>query len=260
MDIIPSRILNPLHIGFDIVFLLGFIILLIVKKRYMTLLFGLAGGVAYFLVDWGIFYKIMGTREIFFDGAVMGEGGKFWFLMWLSMSYGITNFAWIWLWLRRDKHLKEFSLYILIGWLSVAVAATGLGGELSQISISRGTGIFHAVMAIYLVLAYGAVIVFNLFNKKGKKLPLMWMLAIGILVQLGWEVALLLGGVRSPGFSPYEAIQTLVINSLIETNPAVPSILLFQYLLYKWRGEDLKKPAQGTMLEGTNQIPSTGLS
>ena len=242
--ITPSRVLNPLHIGFDIAFLLVFIVLLIVKKKYMTLLFGLAGGVIYFLVDWGIFYKIMGTREIFLNGVNMGEGGKFWFLLWLSISYGLTNFAWIWLWLRKDKYLKEFSAYILIGWLAIAVAATGLGANLSQITIRRGTDKFHAFMAIFLALSYGSVIVFNMVNKKGIKLPILRMLAIGILVQLGWETALLLGGVRSAGYGAYEAIRTLVVNSLIETNPAVPCIFLFQYLLYKWRGEDLKKPAK----------------
>ena len=239
--ITPSRILNPLHIGFDIAFLIVFLILLLIKKRNMTVLFGLVGGIIYFLVDWGIFYKVMGTRELFVNGAEMSETGKALFLLWLSMSYGITNFAWIWLWLKRDKHLVEFSAYILIGWLAIAVAATGLGGSLDQITIRRGTNSFHAFMAIFLVLSYGAVIVFNMVNKKGIKLPILWMLAIGILVQLGWETALLLGGVRSAGYSAFEAMRTLVVNSLIETNPAVPSIFLYQYLLYKWRGEDLKR-------------------
>jgi len=233
--------MNPLHISLDIIFLIGFLVLLFVKRKHMTLLFGLAGGVLYFLVDWGIFYKVMGTRALHINGVEMSEFGKVLFLFWLSMSYGITNFAWIWLWLRRDEYLKEFSVYILVGWLAVAIAATDLGSNLSQITLSRGTGIFHSVMALYLFIAYGAVIIFNIVNKKGIKLPVLWMLAIGILVQLGWEAALLLGGIRSVDYSAFEAIRTLVVNSLIETNPAVPSILLFQYLLYKWRKEDLSR-------------------
>lgn len=31
-------------------------------------------------------------------------------LLWMSMSYGFTNFTWIWLWLSKDKHLLEWSL------------------------------------------------------------------------------------------------------------------------------------------------------
>jgi hypothetical protein len=224
--ITPTRIMNPLHITFDIVFLIGFLILLFVKRRHMTLLFGFAGGIIYFLVDWGIFYKIMGTRTILINGVNMSEAGKILFLLWLSMSYGMTNFAWICLWLKRDEYLKEFSIYILVGWVAIAISATDLGANLSQIQLSRGTGIFHAVMALYLILSYCTVVVFNLVNKKGTKLPILWMLAIGILVQFGWEAALLLGSVRSAGYSPFEAIRTLVVNSLIETNPAVPSILV----------------------------------
>lgn len=239
-EIIPSRVLNPLHIWFDVIFLLGLVALLIVKKRYMTLLVGLGGGLLYFIVDWGIFYKVMGTREIFLNGADLPEGGKFLFLLWLSMSYGLTNFAWIWLWIKKDKHLKEFSAYILIGWLAVAIAGTGLGSSLPEFTIRRGTGVFHSVMAVYLFIAYGAVIAYNLINKKGKKLPILWMLAIGVLVQFGWEAALLLGGVRSAGYNAFDTVITLVVNSLIETNPAVPSLFLIQYLIYKWRGEDLK--------------------
>lgn len=239
-EIIPSRILNPLHIILDVVFLLILMFLLLKKKRYMTLLFGIAGGIIYFIVDWGIFYKIMGTREIFLNGINMSEPGKFLFLLWLSMSYGITNFCWIWLWLKKDDNLKEFSLYILIGWLAVAVAATGLGSNLNQITIRRGTEKFHAFMAIFMAAAYGSVILYNLLNKKGKKLPLLRMLAIGILVQLGWETALLLGGVRSVGYSAFDTISTLIVNSLIETSPAAPVIFGLQILIYRWCGEDLK--------------------
>lgn len=31
-------------------------------------------------------------------------------LLWMSMSYGFTNFTWIWLWLNKDKHLFEWSV------------------------------------------------------------------------------------------------------------------------------------------------------
>lgn len=41
-EIIPSRIINPLHIVFDLIFLFIFICMLIKKKHYMTLLFGIA--------------------------------------------------------------------------------------------------------------------------------------------------------------------------------------------------------------------------
>ncbi|MCX5976136.1 MAG: hypothetical protein NTV33_04730 [Coprothermobacterota bacterium] len=57
-------------------------------RRFQALLAGIAGGILYFLVDYGIFYLALGTRVI--TGA-----DTFRLLLWLSFSYGLTNFAWI---------------------------------------------------------------------------------------------------------------------------------------------------------------------
>ena len=35
------------------------------------------------------------------------------------------------------------------------------------------------------------------------RINLLWLLAIGVLVQFGWEAGLLLGGIRSAGFSDF---------------------------------------------------------
>lgn len=106
-EIIAQRVFNPLYIYLDIVFLVFFMGMLIYRKKYLTAAFALAGGVLYMIVDYGIFHLLLHTRSI--------EGGDlFWVLLWMSMSYGITNFAWIWLWFSRDKHLFEWSLLICV--------------------------------------------------------------------------------------------------------------------------------------------------
>lgn len=216
-EIIPSRQLNKLYILLDICFLISLLTLLLIKKRYVAILFGLFGGILYFVVDYGIFYKALGTRVV--NGA-----NPFWFLLWLSMSYGFTNFVWIWLWLDRDKNLLEWSVYIPIGWISVALIAANFGKPFGEISISRGTGSYHGVMALILFISYGIVIAHNMLVKeKNQKWPLVWMLAIGILVQFSWEFILLITGIRSAGFGP------LIVNSLIETNLGIP-IIYFIYL------------------------------
>ena len=53
-----------------------------------------------------------------------------------------------------------------------------------------------------------------------------WLLAIGVLVQFGWELGLLIGGIRSAGFSLSEKFAPLVINSLLETNLGMLYIFL----------------------------------
>lgn len=217
LEITPGRRLNQLYVYLDIVFLIVFLTLLVVTKRKLTFLFALAGGIIYFVVDYGIFYLLLGTRVV--QGA-----SYFWFLLWLSMSYGITNFAWIWLWIKKDKHLLKWSLLILLWWLICPFLARFLGSEFGEISIYRGTMQYHWVMAAFLILGYAIIIVLNIKNKrKESRIDILWLLAIGILVQLGWEAALLIGGIRQGG------MHTLIINSLLETNMGIPYI----YLIYK---------------------------
>lgn len=89
-QIIPSRSINHLYIYLDIVFLVVLLSLFVVTRRYLTLLFSLLGGIIYFIADYGFFYLL-------FEERIVTGANPFWFLLWLSMSYGITNFAFIWL-------------------------------------------------------------------------------------------------------------------------------------------------------------------
>jgi hypothetical protein len=98
MDFSVARAFNSLYIVLDIAWLLIYAGLLLYFKRKTAIQVGLLMGIVYFLVDHGIFYRILGTRQI--EGA-----HPFWFLLWLSISYGFTNFAWIWLLLDRDGQL-----------------------------------------------------------------------------------------------------------------------------------------------------------
>lgn len=227
-EIVPSRTLNHLYIYLDIVFLVLLGCLLLWRKKYITFFFGLAGGILYFLVDYGIFYLLLHTRTV--EGA-----SYFWFLLWLSMSYGFTNFVWIWLWLNKDEHLWEWSILIPMGWITVALLAQNFGQNTNMITISRGTTSYHGIMAILLLIGYLLVIVHNLKCKKEQKWPILWMLAIGILVQFSWEFVLLITGIRAVGLGP------LIINSLIETNLGIPYLFFIHKAVTSKYQEDLKK-------------------
>ena len=238
-EVIAQRVFNPLYIYLDIVFLVGLCALLAVKKKFLTLLWGIAGGILYMIVDYGIFHLLTNSRSI--------EGGDlFWVLLWMSMSYGITNFVWIWLWFSKDRHLFEWSLLICVWWIAAPMLAATFGAGLSPIKIQRTTGAYHGYMALILVLGYGAAIVYNLFQKKReRRFPLGWMLAIGILVQFAWEFSLLVGGIRSAEFVSFgDKITTLVVNSLLETNlGAVPIFCIYALVTSRYT-ESLKKRAQ----------------
>ncbi len=233
-EIIAMREFNLLYIILDSVFLLFFSAILLIKKRYSTLLFALAGGVLYMIVDYGIFHLALHTRSI-------TGGSMFWVLLWMSMSYGMTNFALIWIWLRKDEHFVAYTAAVWIWWICCPLLSS-MGGE-PTIHIQRTTGAYHGAMAIIMVVSYFALIVYNLLQKdKDKRFRIAWLFTLGVLVQLGWEVGLLIGGIRSADLDVYNKIMTLVVNSLVETNLGLPALYCIYLLISARRREDLGKP------------------
>lgn len=234
-EVIAKRVFSHLYIYLDIVFLVALLALLIVKKRYMTVIFGVFGGILYMIVDYGIFHLATHSRHI--------EGGDmFWVLLWMSMSYGITNFVLIWTWIAKDKRSVEFTLFILVWWLVAPMLAQSFGGSLPTVTIWRETGSYHGYMALILLVGYFGGIIYNLLQKeKSKRMPLLRLLLIGIAVQFCWELSLLIGGIRSDGFGWEQKLSTIVINSLLETNlGAVPIYCIFICITQRFT-ENLKR-------------------
>lgn len=214
MDIVPSRIFNMLYIPLDIIFLITLAVILIATKRHIALYVGLMAGILYFIVDYGIFYKILHARTVT-GGSPLGV------LLWLSMSYGFTNFVWMWLWLDEDGHSLEWSILIISGWITVSLLAQKFGSSFSQVMIMRKTVDYHGVMALILFIGYAILCIKNI--KQKNNIPILRILIIGILVQFSWESVLLITGIRGGG------INTLIVNSLIETNLGMP----YLYFIHK---------------------------
>lgn len=220
MELIARRQFVPAYIALDTVFLLVLAGLLLWKKRRMAALVGGIMGVVYFIVDYGVFHLICHSRSI--------EGGSlFWTLLWMSMSYGFTNFAWIWLALDKDEYLIEWSLLILCWWFCCPMLAQLIGFGQIPIVIQRTTGAYHGWMAAILFVGYLLAVVRNLGESDRKcRIDLLRLLAIGIAAQFAWEAALLLGGIRSAGLDFAEKLRPLIVNSLLETNLGMPYVYL----------------------------------
>jgi hypothetical protein len=213
LDFIVARSFNSLYVFLDIGWLIVLAILLLSHRRYLAVIVGLVGCVIYFAVDYGYFYHILGTRQV--TGA-----STFWVLLWLSTSYGFTNFAWIWLLLDRDGHAIDWSVLIISGWLAVALLSQNFGANFTQITISRGTADYHGGMTAILFIGYLWLVILNLRASPKPKINLLWLVAIGIGVQFSWEAVLLLTGIRPMGITP------LIVDSLIETNLGMPYLYL----------------------------------
>jgi len=217
MEIIAARTFNLLYIYLDLIWLIFFCGLLWRQGKRTALGVGLAAGVIYFLVDYGIFYLALGTRSV--TGLP-----PFSLLLWMSFSYGITNFAWIWLLLDRDPRRLEWSLLIVSAWLTIALLSQNFGASTRILTTSRGTGSYHGAMAAILFLGYLGIILHNLKHPDSNRIPLLPLLAIGIGVQFSWEFVLLVSGIRPTATLP------LVVNALIETNLGMP----YAYFIHQW--------------------------
>jgi hypothetical protein len=230
-EVIAERTFQSLYVWLDLAFLLAFVVLLVWQRRYQALILGVAGAVIYFAVDYGLYLQVLGTRTV-------TGGSSFWVLVWLSLSYGLTNFAWIWLWLDRDKRVLEWSVLIIAGWLCVGLLSQQFGYEAVPIVTRRGTGQYHGVMALILVLGYGLLVVRNLRVPAGRaseRAPLLWILAIGILVQFSWETVLAVSGIRTFSWN------TLIVNSLVETNMGLPWLYLIHRTMSRRWDEEMRR-------------------
>lgn len=224
MDVVAARSFTTLFIWLDCAWLAVLAAVLAWRKKHLAILVGLLGGVLYFAVDYGIFFLALRTREV--AGA-----GPLPVLLWLSISYGFTNMAWAWLMLDRDGHGVEWSLLVVSGWLAVAFLGASFGARFPTISIRRGTGAYHGVMAFLLAAGYGALIVRNLAGRR-PRVSLVRLLAIGVGIQAAWELVLLLAGIRPASLAPF------VVNSLLETNMGMPYLFLIHEAVGRRRTPD----------------------
>ena len=233
-NITPTRNFNLTYIIIDSVFLCVLLGLLIYQKKYITVIWALFGGILYFLVDYGYFYWISGSRIVTVNG-VSSEANTALVLLWMSLSYGITNFAYIWLCLKKDKNLKEYLFMIIIWWL-VAPSIASLGGE-NNIQTFRTTGQYHGYMALILIVGYMILIIYNIVNKK-KMINILHLNLIGISVQFAWEFALLVNSIRPIN---EHSLTTMLVNSIIETNLGMPYIYFIFIAIYSHYNDDFTK-------------------
>jgi len=233
-EITPTRNFNLLYIILDSIFLVILLLLFLYQKKYITLTWSIFGGILYFIVDYFGFYVLSKSRIVLVNNS-SSELYTFLVLLWMSLSYGFTNFAFIWLCLKKDQNLKEY-LFLIIMWWIVCPLLAYFGKE-NNIVTYRTTSAYHSYMALVLFIGYFIVILFNLI-KKENFINILKLNLIGIGVQFSWEASLLLGGIR-----PYNdnSIMTLIADSLIETNLGMPYIYFIFIFVYSRVNEDFSK-------------------
>ena len=151
------------------------------------------------------------------------------------MSYGITNFIFIWVLISKDK-LAKYWLFLIIMWWLICPSIASMGGE-NNITTFSDTTSYHGIMGIILVISYLILIIYTLINGK-EIVNILYLCLIGISVQFSWEFSLLINGIRPLNEN---SLQTLIINSCLETNLGMPAIYLIYHLINKKYNEDGSK-------------------
>lgn len=233
--ITPTRNINLLYIILDSLFILIFLSLLIWKKRYATIVFALFGGILYTIVDYGGFYLLSHSRTVMIDGQIADALGTFWVLLWMSMSYGITNFAFIWVLIAKDE-FRKYWIFLIIMWWMICPSICELGGE-ATIQTMRTTGAYHGWMGVVLVISY-LILIIVLLKQKKPLVNVLYLCLIGFSVQFCWEFSLLINGIRPLNDM---SIRTLIVNSCLETNLGMPIIFLIYWLFNRKYNEDLTR-------------------
>ena len=118
-EVIAARTMNSLYIWLDIAYLMMLLGVLLWTKRRQAVIAGLIGGSFVFCGRLRYVLFASGNTASSWSRSVL-------VLLWLSISYGFTNFVWIWLWLDRDGHTLEWSVLIVAGWLATALLSTKL--------------------------------------------------------------------------------------------------------------------------------------
>ena len=258
----PTRNFSLAYVILDSIFVIAFMVLLFIQKKKMTFLFALAGGILYFLVDYLIFYVLTGSREIFYlvSGAeeyqLCNSFQTALVLFWMSMSYGIMDFAFIWLWLSKDKKALEYTGLIVIWWICCPLIAdffNNIFPSVMKLQTTRSTGKYHGVMGIIMAVGYIMILVMNIINKdkKEKQIPIVRLFIIGFMAQFLWELLLFVFGIRSQTYDNdvTRIITTIMVNSLVETNLGMPYLYFIHKGLMSKFNEELSFERKETVLE-----------
>lgn len=216
-----ARTMDIDFIYFDLIMTAIWITLLIVRKRWKALFFGLFGYAVVFFTDDVIWYTIRGTRYI--EGPI----GPHLFLAYFSFTYGMIMFSYAPM--MFDKKISQmekllWSVLLYGGWLYIAVLSQWVNWNNNEMVIWRemsGSRIGQIVMA---VVGYLTLAILKAFNWKFMEKVPWWyfgyLFGVGIFIHYSMESTLMIGGIRPLNWG------VLAFNSLLEFNTGIPILFL----------------------------------
>jgi hypothetical protein len=228
MSDIVTRTFGIDFIFFDLIFLAAWIFLLIRKRYYSPLRWGIAGWLIYLLVDYLLWYRIMGSRH--YEGPINPNL----FFLWFCFSPGFVQFSFVIIMFekRNTRELIFWTVLFYAGWTLVGLLSQWIHLDDTLIRVCRdmGQGNQRWIMGglAVLNLLIGILLV---WIKQVRWKDLLYLFLVGTLVELALELSMLASGIRleqghwSPGM--------MAVNTLIEFNCGIVTMYLLWALFNK---------------------------
>jgi hypothetical protein len=223
-DTIVTRTIGVDFIYFDLLFLAIFIIFLVRKKYWLPIIWGVIGWGMYLVIDYYIWYIVMGSRT--YSGPI----NPHLFFMWFTFSPGFTQFAYCFVMLekRNRREMLGFTLLYFLGWMVVGSLSQVIPLNDSVIEVARDMSAGNQRLIMTLV-ALGNVVfaVILVFVKKIRWEDFIYIFIVGTLVEFNLELSLLVSGIRLEQGT--WNLGLMVVNTLVEFNCGIT----FIYLIFR---------------------------
>lgn len=189
-----DRIFDVDFIYFDLFLVSIWILLFIKSKHYTAICMGLLAFVIYFMVDFGIWYSLLGTRHI---SAPISE----WlFLLYFSFTYGMIQFGYVAVILTPKSNKIAWTLLLYVGWILMAFLSNEIAWDDRVISISRemenGRWIQVIMTIVGLLLVYVASRYIRFFRNIKWYIVIPILFGLGMIVHIALELPLIIAGIR----------------------------------------------------------------
>lgn len=223
VDSLVARTFGMDFIYFDLIFLTFWIGMMIKKKYWMPIKWGLLGWVVYIFTDYILWYLWTGTRHY------TGPLDPFVFFMWFCFSPGMVQFSYVIIMFEK-RNFKEtifWTLFFYIGWLSVSIGSQLIPLDNSIIEVYRDMNNQNQRLNEAIMVGVNILVALILYWKKKIRVEdIIYLFIVGTLVEFALELTLSASGIRlTQGTWSFEL---MLVNTLLEFNLGI----ILMYLLW----------------------------
>ncbi|TFH10032.1 MAG: hypothetical protein E4H14_03300, partial [Candidatus Thorarchaeota archaeon] len=219
---IVIRVFDTDFMLLDLLFTCIWIVILFKKGYIKPLLFGLMGIMVNFIIDYGIWYSIMGIRTV--------EGLPIWispfsFFVYFSITYGMMQYSYVQVMFTKKpdqpeqekKERIQMAILFFGGWLLIAYLSVLAPISDIEVTVTR-TMTQQRMIEVFVVIAEYTLLGILAYKKKfGINLRTIgYIFFVGFFVHFSMEFTLFLPGIRQ------SSLFDIVFNSFFEFNMGAP--------------------------------------